>query len=57
MPVRGTPQLPAFSGTCMSGRSTVMLPVTSPSPKYCTRQGPSTRSASAWSASYTGAPA
>ena len=40
MPVRGKPQVP----TCISvvhavqrGGSTVMLPVTSPSPKYCTR--------------------
>ncbi len=62
MPVRGTPQLPtgkagSSSAQCRCGGSTVMLPVTSPSPKYCTSTGPSVRSACTWSARYIGAPA
>ena len=61
MPVRGKPQLPtgiaASSVLCQSGGSTVMLPVTSPMPKYCTSTGPSFSSANRWSARYIGAPA
>ena len=37
--------------------STVMQPVTSPRPKYCTSTLPSFSSASFWSARYIGAPA
>ena len=44
MPVRGKPQLPtgmsASSRLCRCGGSTVMLPVTSPMPKYCTSTWP-----------------
>ena len=42
MPVRGRPQEPmlalgsASSAECMLGGNTVMQPVTSPKPKYCT---------------------
>jgi hypothetical protein len=63
MPVRGRPQEPMFafgsssSAECMWRGSTVMLPVTSPRPKYCTSTGPSLRSARRWSARYIGAPA
>lgn len=42
----------------MEGRgSTVILPVTSPRPKYCTSTGPSFANARFWSARYIGAPA
>ena len=44
-------------GCAGAGGSTVMLPVTSPRPKYCTSTGPSLRSACTWSARYIGAPA
>ena len=49
MPVRGNPQLPtgisSSFGLWHEGGSTVMLPVTSPMPKYCTSTGPSFSSA------------
>ena len=62
MPVRALPQEPSgkwssSSMLCWSGRKTLMLPVTSPNPKYCTRHGPSFCSARFWSARYIGAPA
>ena len=40
-----------------AGGNTVMLPVTSPSPKYCTSTFPSFFSACFWSSRYIGAPA
>ena len=70
MPVRGRPQVPInvsavpvlpslcpSSSACMEGVSTVMQPVTSPRPKYCTSTGPSLCNARCWSAWYMGAPA
>ena len=62
MPVRSNPQVPTrtsgpSSAACSPAGSTVIAPVTSPSPKYCTSTGPSTFSARFWSSRYIGAPA